>query len=261
MGQIKTITINDEEYKINFMAGGDLKWISLVFGINAANSKFPCPFCKWKNEEIKLLTYDERQNKPKNEVLEIEKKIINKLFDKNKNIRRKQDESMLLKDRQNSEQRQGYNNKPLLSFVSFENVVVDILHLFLRISDRLLDILFDTLKSLQTKLKIINLIEIFCNFLEINCKISNPSYSCTEEIDGIIVQTIKLRSLNSNDRFKMFKKLYEREEKKDNKEPHPAITLSSLFPNLKDDPSILRLDRIFCEFFIIIKMVKDFKLN
>ena len=104
MGQINTITINDEEYKINFMAGGDLKWISLVFEINAANSKFPCPFCKWKNEEIKLLTYDEKQNKPKNEVLEIEKKIINKLFDKNKNIRRKQDESMLLKDRQNSEQ-------------------------------------------------------------------------------------------------------------------------------------------------------------
>ena len=45
------------------MAGGDLKWISLVFGINDANSKFPRPFCKCKNEEINLSGCGKRKKK------------------------------------------------------------------------------------------------------------------------------------------------------------------------------------------------------
>jgi hypothetical protein len=130
------------------------------------------------------------------------------MFDQNKYIIRNHDESLLLKDRQDSEQRLGYSNSPLLSFITFENIVVDILHLFLRITDRLLDILFNTLKDLQTKFKIENLIKIFYDFLENDCKISNPSYSYIEEKDGVRVQNIKLRNLNSNDRFKMFTSLY-----------------------------------------------------
>jgi hypothetical protein len=80
LGQIKTITINDEEYKINFMAGGDLKWISLVFGINAANSKFPCPFCKWKNEEINLSGCGKRKKKTE-KIIEIVKETNDDIFD------------------------------------------------------------------------------------------------------------------------------------------------------------------------------------
>lgn len=269
MKKIKTIIIENEEYKINFMAGGDLKWLALVFGINSANSNYPCPFCKWKNEEIKLLTYDERKNMSKEVVKKTERKIIDKLFDKRNNIRRTQAESALLNDLQDTDKRQGYNNSTLLSFISFENIVVDILHLFLRISDRLLDILFSQLKILQNTYKIYNLIEIFCKFLENDCKISNPSYLFTEEKDGVTVESIKLRSLNSNDRFKMFRKLYGGEvteekkvkKKKDNNVTK-GVTLSSLFPDqVKDDPMILRLDRIFNEFFIIIKMMKNYKIN
>ncbi len=153
MGQIKTITINDEEYKINFMAGGDLKWISLVFGINAANSKFPCPFCKWKNEEINLSGCGKRKKKTE-KIIEIVKETIDDIFDQNKYIIRNHDESLLLKDRQDSEQRLGYSNSPLLSFITFENIVVDILHLFLRITDRLLDILFNNL--MESGFKVLN---------------------------------------------------------------------------------------------------------
>ncbi len=40
------------------------------------------------------------------------------------------------------------------------------------------------------------------------------------------------------------------------------MTMSSLFPSqLKNDSSILLLDRIFSEFFVLIKMVKDFKIT
>ena len=113
------------------------------------------------------------------------------------------------------------------------------------------------------------MIEIFCKFLENDCKISNPSYLFTEEKDGVTVESIKLRSLNSNDRFKMFRKLNggeETEEKKLKKKKDnnvtKGVTLSFLFPDqVKDDPMILRLDRIFNEFFIIIKMMKNYKIN
>ncbi len=104
----------------------------------------------------------------------------------------------------------------------------------------------------KIKFKIENLIKIFYDFLENDCKISNPSYSYIEEKDGVRVQSIKLRNLNSNDRFKIFTSLY----------GEKGVTVSSLFPSqLKNDSSILLLDRIFSEFFVLIKMVKDFKIT
>jgi hypothetical protein len=32
-------------YKINFLMGGDLKWLANIYGINAANSNYPCIWC------------------------------------------------------------------------------------------------------------------------------------------------------------------------------------------------------------------------
>ena len=46
----KTITIDGKEFKIDSYAGGDLKWLAIVFGINAANSKCSCPLCKWNSK-------------------------------------------------------------------------------------------------------------------------------------------------------------------------------------------------------------------
>ena len=37
---------------LNFFFGGDLKWISEVYGINAANSLYPCPWCTWKANKM-----------------------------------------------------------------------------------------------------------------------------------------------------------------------------------------------------------------
>ena len=42
---INEITINGKTYKIKFVFGGDLKFISIVFGLQAANSNHPCPWC------------------------------------------------------------------------------------------------------------------------------------------------------------------------------------------------------------------------
>ncbi len=49
---INEIEINNQTYQIEFYAGGDLKWLSNCFGINAANSKYPCPFCTFEMQDI-----------------------------------------------------------------------------------------------------------------------------------------------------------------------------------------------------------------
>ena len=98
--------------------------------------------------------YKGKRKKKTEKIIEIVKETIDDIFDQNKYIIRNHDESLLLKDRQDSEQRLGYSNSPLLSFITFENIVVDILHLFLRITDRLLDILFNNL--MESGFKVLN---------------------------------------------------------------------------------------------------------
>jgi hypothetical protein len=42
---LKTLLIDQKSYKINWYLSGDLKFLALVLGINAANSYYPCIFC------------------------------------------------------------------------------------------------------------------------------------------------------------------------------------------------------------------------
>lgn len=88
----------------------------------------------------------------------------------------------------------------IFSFIDFNNIVVDLLHLTLRITDKLFEMLLFRLEELEDKKKR-DLTEIFKNFLEKKCNINNPFiYSET---------SIKLRTLNQNERLKIFDKLIE----------------------------------------------------
>ena len=106
---IEEIEINNQIYQIEFFAGGDLKWLSNCFGINAANSKYPCPFCKFEMQD--LMTDDDiAQNWP---------------------ITRNHNEALNSFHLNSVDERQGYINAPILDFISFDNIIADILHLFL----------------------------------------------------------------------------------------------------------------------------------
>lgn len=49
--EIKELEINGKIYKIAIYVGGDLKFLANIYGINAANSLYPCLWCKCcKNE-------------------------------------------------------------------------------------------------------------------------------------------------------------------------------------------------------------------
>ena len=43
---LKTITVDRDEYLIEFLIGADLKFLALSTGIEAANAKYPCVWCK-----------------------------------------------------------------------------------------------------------------------------------------------------------------------------------------------------------------------
>lgn len=43
---LKEIKYQDKTYTLEYFLGGDLKFLSLVLGINAANSIYPCPWCE-----------------------------------------------------------------------------------------------------------------------------------------------------------------------------------------------------------------------
>ena len=43
---LKSIKMHDKEYTLEYFLGGDLKFLALVCGINAANGTYSCVWCK-----------------------------------------------------------------------------------------------------------------------------------------------------------------------------------------------------------------------
>lgn len=106
---LNSIIIDQKSYKINWYLGGDLKFLALVLGINAANSYHPWIFC----DSHKNTVHSGHERK----------------FDSN-NICHL-----------------GYKYEPIIDFIKPENIIVDILHLFLRVSDKLIVMLIDDINK------------------------------------------------------------------------------------------------------------------
>ena len=170
--EITQINIKDQLYNINFFSGGDLKWTSLCYGINNANSNFPCPWCTWENNKIEIdqikksaLIKKIRDKKLLDKkIKEMEEDMIEKMFENKYNMRTHA-ESFELRDLRNNE-RLGYTKEPLFTFIPFEKSTIDILHLYLRVTDKLLKLLFNHLDQLEILHKGLNLIQTFCDFLK-----------------------------------------------------------------------------------------------
>ena len=220
--EIKEIVLNNTTYRITFLAGGDLKWLSEVFGINAANSLYPCPWCTWKvKKEISETDLKEKYTIHGRSHEKAQICINNK--DKTVNAR------------------QGYAVAPLFKFIEFERIVVDILHMTLRITDKLIGMLLLRLEELEES-KSTPLTKIFKKFLEIECNITFPFFT-KETVTGA---KLKLRKFNQNERLKLFDKLFEGEK-----------SLTSIFPeNFQTDTTLVCLNRLFFNFREILAIIK-----
>ena len=139
---IKSIEINEKDYLIEFFLACDYKMLRILYGQKAANANEGCLWCNinLKNE------IDSSDNWP----------ISRTLKDKPTNL------------------------EPIIDFIEFKNCIVDLLHLFLRISEHLYDLLYFKLTRLDNNngsdIEQRPLLKIFLNFLINKCKINNAYY-------------------------------------------------------------------------------------
>ena len=98
LSNFNSIEIDGETYKIEYFLGGDMKFLLLVLGINGAQSNYPCPWCNTHEADFC-------------KVRELKGQLGNT---------------------------KGKTGNIMFSFIKPENIIVDMLHLFLRISDRLI---------------------------------------------------------------------------------------------------------------------------
>ena len=96
----------------------------------------------------------------------------------------------------------GYKYEPIIKFIEFNRVVIDMLHLLLRITDQLFNCLleksirFDLNDSINIEQR--ELFSILENFLKFNCKLTKP-FRFTKIENGNDSMFIKFRSFNGNE--------------------------------------------------------------
>ena len=95
--------------------------------------------------------------------------------------------------------------EPILKFLDFRHISVDLLHLLLRLSDFLFELCLNKLSGMDgnnsSNLARRPNLSIFLEFLVHKCKISNAWYVSKED-------RVQLRNLTGNERLKIFKVLF-----------------------------------------------------
>jgi hypothetical protein len=179
---VKKITLKGIDYNIKFFVGGDWKHLAIMFGLKAASSSHPCIWCTC---EIKKCL-DTSTEWP---------------------ICRTHIESEIFYPKEEL----GYKFKPLINFVEFDCIVIDTLHLFLRVTDKLFKILVNELNTADSNedkdLDKRPMLKIYLDFLEKKVNLTRPYYQKRDEVTG--KTAVILRNLNGNERLKVFKILFE----------------------------------------------------
>jgi len=220
LSKLSEIEVNGLKYRLEFFVGSDLKFLAILYGINGANSHRPCIWCychktKFAKYELiwsitktkhgartlsKARIFSKRNGKLSKTTTSI-KKSRDKLSLRQKTSIKKKSEL-----EKNSGNKFGHKNEPLIDFVDFPNVVVDLLHLLIRVTGRLMELLINDLividKNDSQDLEKRPAFKEFVNFLENTLKFSNPTYN--ETLKGG-KKIIKFRSFNGNERLAMVK--------------------------------------------------------
>ncbi len=117
---IKEIEVDGKMYKLQTLFGGDMKFLLNVYGLGAANSENCCLWCK-----VPKSRFDESN-------------LQTSITDVKKNAR-----SLNEAFKTNGEKNKDGYKRPPLTGVSFQNAVVDLLHMWLRITDKLTSLFFN----------------------------------------------------------------------------------------------------------------------
>ena len=124
---LNQVEFDSSIYEIEYFLSGDWKFPSIVCGLDSANSEYACIWCKCPKGQ--------RWN-----------------MDKNWSLRdtslgaRTVGELQTLSGMKSRNQKFNCFNSPLFSFIPMDHVIIDTLHLFLRISDVLINLLIQDLQ-------------------------------------------------------------------------------------------------------------------
>lgn len=124
---VQTITVDGHEFNIEFYLGGDMKYLAICLGIQAANAKYSCIWCKCPATE--------RHN-------------TSKSWCSVEDGARTVEEIQCLSLGKNKD-KYGCIYQPLFPSIPIDRVIPDILHLFLRISDVLINLLILELRKMD----------------------------------------------------------------------------------------------------------------
>ena len=223
----KEIDIEGEKYKIQFLLGGDMKFIHEVMGLNQCNSKNCCFLCKITKEEFS-----------KNNLAEIkcEKRSIDELLEKIKKI------PYFDKEHVN-----GYKKAPIFSFITFDDLVFDTLHLSLRLPEKLIKLITSEFIRLDANDSLnIDKLPHQKRFYEslINIGICKP-YNI---INNENTKKIELRSINGSESLLIMEKLN-----------FEASFPKELFPKFNKAKEFTLLCNTFSSIFV--KLKKNFYIN
>ena len=152
--EMRSITIDDKRYEIETYLGGDLKFLAMVCGIDAANCEHACIWCKcstsarWDMSQEWSITDIAKGARTIDEIAEFASMKYHKF---------------------------NCSRKPLFPFIPIHRVIIDTLHLFLRICDVLINLLIRDLRTVdeinKTKSNDDKYINIYEAFLSNQCKI------------------------------------------------------------------------------------------
>jgi hypothetical protein len=120
---LSNISVGNEVFDIEWFLGGDWKFLACVCGLGAAHANSPCIWCK-------CTLYDK-----------FDPSKTWSLLDITKGARTIAEIQELAAKKKSSSASHNVKNAPLFPSISLDHVIIDLLHLFLRISDNLINLL------------------------------------------------------------------------------------------------------------------------
>ena len=150
---LKDITINSVKYNIEYFLGGDMKFLALVCGIESATSTHSCIWYKC----------------PKDQRHQMELKWS--ISDTKYGARTTEEISSMSQLSKSNKNRYNCCHKPMFPFIPIHHVIIDSLHLFLRIADVLINLLIQDIQILDEQIRSNIHITQYQQFLNDKCKI------------------------------------------------------------------------------------------
>lgn len=213
--ELQSIEVYGREHRIQYFLGGDMKFLAIAVGIEAANSTFACVWCKcpstdrWDMEQEWSAFDASKGARTVTEIEEFKKLPKTKRF--------------------------GCRSSPIFKFIAIDHVIIDNLHLYLRLTDLHINLLIQDLrredgiaKACLDLSKHQHLVA-YEKFLNNDCNIHFAWYTSKES------KQMQWRDLSGPEKVRLFSK----------------IDIPKLFPALPNAPAIqdiwTELWRLFSE--------------